>query len=80
MRKIFIGIIGILVFVCTSCGTINIRNHSYGDAKVLDADHVTTLVYDETIDVKKVNGNDVNWDMTIGDLGDKITFYINPII
>jgi len=68
MKKTFITLIIIMtLFILNSCGTINIRNHNYGNLKGLDDTQIATLAYDEYIDVKKVNGKKVNWDMTVGD-------------
>jgi hypothetical protein len=68
MKKILMPLIIIItLFILNSCGTINIRNHNYGNLKGLDETKIATLSYDEYIDVKKVNGKKVNWDMTVGD-------------
>jgi len=68
MKKILITLLIIMtLFILNSCGTINIRNHKYGNLKGLDDTQIATLVYDKYIDVKKVNGKKVNWDMTVGD-------------
>jgi len=56
-----------ILFILNGCGTINIRNHNYGNLKGLDDTKIAILVYDNNIDVKKVNGKKVNWDMTTGD-------------
>jgi len=67
MKKIIIIQIAIALLMLNGCGTINIRNHSYGNLKGMDEGNIAILVYDNNIDVKKVNGKRVNWDMTTGD-------------
>jgi len=67
MKKILMTLIIMISFVLNSCGTINVQNHDYGNLKGLDDTKIASLVYDENIDVKKVNGKKVNWDMTTGD-------------
>ena len=68
MKKIIIITqIAIVLLSLNGCGTINIRNHSYGNLKEMDKANISILVYDNNIDIKKVNGKRVNWDMTTGD-------------
>jgi hypothetical protein len=66
-KTIMIILIIVYLLILNGCGTINIRNHNYGNLKELDETDITTLIYDNNIDVKKVNGKDVYWDMTTGD-------------
>ncbi len=65
ITKTFITIL--LLLPVLSCGTINIRNHYYEDAKSLSSENIAILAYDDTITVKKVNGKKVNWNRTLGD-------------
>jgi hypothetical protein len=66
-KKIMTLLIITALLMLNGCGTINIRNHNYGNVKGLDRANVVILVYDNNIDVKRVNGERVYWDMTTGD-------------
>jgi len=68
MKKIMITLLIMMaLLVLNGCGIFNIRNHNYGNLKGLDETNIAILVYDDNIDVKRVNGKIVNWDMTTGD-------------
>ncbi len=68
MKKLSV-LITVITFMLLnmSCGTIKIREHYYGVDKALPVSEMAILKYDKNMNVYRVNGEKVKWDMTGGE-------------